>query len=430
LLHGCRIDEDCLRLNVFTPAADAGARPVLVWIPGGAFIGGTAGVPLYDGRRLAGRGNVVVVSVSYRVGALGFSAFPAQADRSAIANLGLQDQLAALRWVRANVARFGGDLGCVTVFGESAGAGSILALAGMPEAEGLFQRAIVQSAAPKGVIRWDEAVDRTTRLTAKLAPASLFDADVEALLDTQYACVQDGFHRTGMYYTPVPDGRTLVTAPFESFATGWARDVDLLIGTNRDEMWLYTTGAPGADAGVARIVAAQLEGEPGDRDARARTLIDAYRAAREARGEPATPCDVNHAIQTDLSLRCDSVRIAEARSARANTWMYLFSWESPWRGGAVRSCHALDLPFTFGSLDAPGMREFAGEGEAARVLSERMMDAWIAFARHGDPAHDGIGSWPVYESGRRATMELGVRCGVVDAPQEAERSAMERLLQA
>ena len=96
----------------------------------------------------------------------------------------------------------------------------------------------------------------------------------------------------------------------------------------------------------------------------------------------------------------------------------------------MRSCHALDLPFTFGNLDAPGMREFAGKGEAARVLSERLMDAWTAFARHGDPAHDGIGSWPVYESGRRATMELGVRCGVVDAPQEAERSAMEQLLQA
>jgi para-nitrobenzyl esterase len=421
LLHGCRIDEDCLHLNVYTPAADDRERPVLVWVPGGAFIGGTATVPLYDGRHLAERGDVVVVTLGYRVGALGFSAL----EEPFVSNLGLQDQLAGLRWVRRNVRAFGGDPSRVTVFGESAGAGSILELDGMPEAEGLFQRAIVQSGAPRGAITRGEALERTARVRARLEPATLHDAALEALLDAQYACVADGFHRTGMYYTPVPDGRTLVTPPWQSFQTGWARDVDLLIGTTRDEMWLYTTGAPDTDEGVALIAAAQLGGDAADRAERARGLIEAFRSARRARGEPATPCDLNHAIQTELSLRFDATRIAERGGA--NTWMYLFTWESPWRDGAVRSCHALDLPFTFGTLDAPGMPDFAGRGEAARVLAANVMDAWCAFARHGRPAHDGIGEWPAYDRAHRRTMELGATCGVREAPREAERLAMERL---
>jgi para-nitrobenzyl esterase len=427
LLHGCHMDEDCLQLNVFTPAADGAARPVMVWIPGGAFIGGAAGVPLYDGRALAANGDVVVVTVSYRVGALGFSALPKQGARPAIANLGLLDQIAALRWVRDNVAGFGGDPARVTVFGESAGAGSILGLAGMPAAEGLFRRAIVQSAAPRGVLGWDEALARTRAVQAALAKDELAGASVARVLEAQYACADAGIPRTGMYYAPVADGATLATPPWQSFATGWARDVDLVIGTTRDEMWLYTTGQPDADAVVARIVAAQLEGAP-DRDARARELIAGYRAARVARGAKASPCDVNHAIQTDLSLRYDATCIAAARAPRANTWMYLFTWTSPWRGGAVGACHALDLPFTFGTLDAPGMREFAGDGEAARGLSRRLRDAWTRFAREGEPGHPGIGAWPAYQPGRRATMELGARCGVQDAPLEAERALLERLL--
>jgi para-nitrobenzyl esterase len=427
LLHGCGMDEDCLQLNVFTPAADGAARPVLVWIPGGAFIGGAACVPVYDGRRLAAEDDVVVVTVSYRVGALGFSALPARAGRPAVANLGLLDQIAALRWVRGNIAGFGGDPSRVTVFGESAGAGSILALAGMPAAEGLFGRAIVQSAAPRGCLRPDEADARTAAVQAALAPGDLADAPVARVLEAQYACADAGIPRTGMYYAPVVDGRTLVTPPWESFTTGWARDVDLLIGTTRDEMWLYTTGQPATDEVVSLIVAAQLEGSD-DRDARARELIAGYRAARVARGAAATPCDVMHAIQTDLSLRYDATCIAAARAERANTWMYLFTWTSPWRGGAVGACHALDLPFTFGTLDAPGMPAFAGDGDAARALSRRLRGAWTGFARGGEPGHPELGAWPAYEPGRRATMELGPRCGALDAPLEVERALLERFL--
>jgi para-nitrobenzyl esterase len=431
LLHGARCEEDCLTLNVYTPACDAAARPVLVWLHGGAFIGGTACVPLYDASRLAARGDVVVVTLNYRVGALGWSFVDAHGE--AVANLGLQDQLAALRWVRDGVARFGGDPTRVTVFGESAGAGSILALAGMPEARGLFQRAIVQSGAARGVLEPDEAAARTRAVLAKLgAPDGgaepLRGAPLAALLEAQYACAAAGPHRTGMFYAPVHDRRTLHDSPAHAFATGFAAELPLLIGTTRDEMRLYASGQPDSEAGVARIVAPQLDwlGES-DRKPACRELYDAHRAARSARGEPCAPSDVYLAIQTELSLRHPVLRIAEARATSRNTWMYQFTWRSPLRGGLHGACHALDLPFTFGNLDAPGMAEFAGEGEAAERLAGRMIDAWCAFARDGDPSHDGAESWPVYERSRRATFELGAHCGVVDAPQEEERRALERL---
>jgi para-nitrobenzyl esterase len=431
LLHGAHCDEDCLTLNVFTPACDAGARPVLVWLHGGAFIGGTACVPLYDGRRLAARGDVVVVTLNYRVGALGFSFAPASGDEH-VANIGLWDQLAALRWVRDAIAAFGGDPARVTVFGESAGAGSILALAGMPAAEGLFTGAIVQSAAPRGMLTSAEAESRTGSVLAKLGvpgggAQALRDAPLAALLEAQYACADAGPHRTGMFYTPVPDGRGLVDLPGDAFTRGFASKLPLLIGTTRDEMRLYTLSFD-SEAIVALVVAAQLTWlEEPARGESARELIAVHRSERSARGEPCAPTDLFLAIQTDLSLRYHSARIAELRAPSRNTWMYQFTWTSPLRGGLHGACHALDLPFTFGTLDAPGMPEFAGGGEAAQRLSGAMMDAWCAFARRGDPSCDATGSWPAYTPERRATMELGARCGVLDAPQEPERSALARI---
>lgn len=430
LLHGCAIDEDCLHVNVYTPGRE-GERPVLVWIQGGAFLGGTACVPLYDGRRLAARGDVVVVTFNYRVGALGWSVLPGFSGDDAVANVGLLDQVAALRWVRRNARAFGGDPNRVTAFGESAGAGSLLALAGAPAAEGLFQRAIVQSAAPKGILTLDEARERTGRLLGRLAPAGevavLESVALDALLEAQSACVASGPHRTGMFYTPVPDGRTLTTDPFLAFGRGWARDVDLLIGTTRDEMGLYHFGQPDSDEGVARILAPQLSAQDATRVEACEAILSGFRAARAARGESTAPCDLFLAIQTELSLRFHATQIAEARASDENTWMYLFTWPSPWREGIVGACHALDLPFVFGNLDAPGMTEFTGGGDAARSLSEKMMDAWLAFARDGRPEHAGLGPWPHYDPEQRATMELGPECGLRLAPREPERALLAGL---
>jgi para-nitrobenzyl esterase len=433
MLEGCAISEDCLTLNVFTPELSpasfaqraagerrpSSGRPVMVWIPGGAFVGGTAGVPLYDGARLAARGDVVVVTVSYRVGALGFAPLAAEPGEPAAANLGLQDQIAALRWLQAHVAAFGGDPARVTVFGESAGAGSILALAGMPAARGLFARAIVQSAAPRGVIPLEQARERTRIWLEELglarAPRSaLRDVAVERLLDAQYAVIARTPPTNGFFYAPVVDGETLTVSPERAFAEGEARELPLLIGTTRDEMHLYWTGKPSSDDGVVALIAPQLRLPEAEAQRAARTLVEGFRAVRERRGEVATPCDVYLAIQTELSLRHDAVRLAEARIGR-RTWMYLFSWRSPVRGGVNGACHALDLPFVLGNLDAPGMAAFAGEGPEAQALAEAMMDAWAAFAR-GDPP------WPCYDAARRATFEFGRVRALRLAPLDEDRA--------
>jgi para-nitrobenzyl esterase len=425
MLAGAEIGEDCLALNVFTPGLGGPARPVLVWLPGGAFASGTAGVPLYDGARLAARADVVVVTVSYRVGALGFAYLDAEGREPAASNLGLQDQVAALRWVRANVAAFGGDPARVTVFGESAGAGSILALAGMPAAQGLFAGAIVSSAAPRGALTREEARERTRLWLAELGLAdasrrALRALPVEAILDAQSALVARGGFRTGMCYAPVLDDTVLTAPPWLAFAEGWARDLPLVIGTTRDEMHLYWAGVPKRDDGAIALIAPQLALPEADARRAAQILVDGFRGARERRGEPASPCDVYLAIQTELSLRRDAIAIAEARAADRRTWMYLFGWRSPARDGVMGACHALDLPFLFGNLDAPGMPAFAGEGAEARALSERIMDAWAAFARSGDPG------WPPYDAARRPTLELARVTELREAPLDEERVLIER----
>jgi para-nitrobenzyl esterase len=423
-------DEDCLFLNVWTPGPDAGRRPVLVWLPGGAFVSGDAAAPLYDGRRLAARGDAVVVTVGYRVGALGFATLGQGAGG---ANFGLQDQLAALAWVRDSIGRFGGDPANVTVFGESAGAGSLVALLAMPRARGLFRRAIVQSAAPEGVIDAAEGERRSALLLAQLglapgAAEGLRAAPVEKILDAQQALAGSRVWETGMLFAPVVDGELLPERPLAAVRAGAARDVELLIGTTRDEMRLYE-GAPFEPRDVAallKLVALQLPGDRASAEARARRLVEATRRARRARGEDVGPADLLYAIQSDLHLRIPATRLAEGHARhQERTRMYLFTWRSPARDGALGACHALDLPFTFGNLDAPGMAGFAGEGRDARRLCENLMDAWLGFARDGEPGHPGVGAWPCYEPSRRATMQLGASSGCVEAPLEAERRAWE-----
>jgi len=425
--------EDCLTLNVWTPGPGPGdRRPVLVWLHGGAFIGGTSGVPLYDGARLAREGDVVVVTLNYRVGALGFLYLgPGRG------NFGLLDQLEALRFVARHAAAFGGDPDRVTVFGESAGAGSVCALLAMPAARGLFRRAIVQSAAPAGVLGPAEAAERTAKLLGKLGlgaddVGALREVPVEALLDAQERTHAEGPFAKGMLFMPVVDGELLPRAPLEAAAAGAARDVELLVGTTREEMRLYVLAVLGegvGDALVPRILAAQLAGEVRDPAAAAARLAAGYRRLFAERGLAASAAELFYALQTDLGLRWPSHLLAARHAAhQPRTWAYLFTWPSPLAGGELRACHALDLPFTFGTLAAPGMAELAGAGAEAEGLSARLRAAWVAFARDGDPSHPGLGAWPSFAPPRFATMELGARCGVLEAPFAAESALWEGAL--
>src|SRR3954454_5273164 len=240
-------DEDCLTLNVWTPSVD-GRRPVMVWIHGGAFVPGAGSGLLYRGDRMAARGDVVVVTINYRLGAFGFATHPALADpdTGTQANWGLLDQIAALQWVQENIAGFGGDPGNVTVFGASAGAMSVSTLLGMPLARGPFAKAIAQSGGPVGV-SMENGVEATEDLARTLGLgageiARLRETPVDALIGAQASVSASRMVGGGLPFTPVIDGDVVPHPPLQGIAGGVSRDVPLLAGTNADEMRFFAIG--------------------------------------------------------------------------------------------------------------------------------------------------------------------------------------------
>jgi para-nitrobenzyl esterase len=331
--------------------------------------------------------------------------------------------------VRDSVGAFGGDAGNVTVFGESAGGMSVADLLAAPAARGLFRRAIVQSG-PPNALPAARAQETAAKLLAELGaagPDKLRDVPVESILQAQSGLLaQRG--AGGLPLTPVVDGAVLPDPPARAVADGCAADIPLLIGTNRDEAKLFMVADPKNRDPDDDVVRRRIERAfaAGDVPLSAADAIDAYRAARAARGENTDPREIWSAIETDRMFRIGSVRAAEDQSAhQPRTYSYLFTWESPAMGGALGACHAVEIPFVFGNLDSPGMDRFAGQGPAADALSGLMMDAWLAFARTGDPAHSGLGEWPAYEPSRRATMAFGPDTHVEDAPYEEERQLWE-----
>ena len=415
------MDEDCLTLNVTTPAADGGRRPVLVWIHGGGFRTGTGAIPWYDGTSFCTNGDIVVVSINYRLGALGYLHLE-DAGRPAAGSAGLADQVAALRWVRDHIASFGGDPASITVAGESAGAMSVGALLGSPATAGLFQRAILQSGAA------DHCVDRTTagrvadRFLVELgavrgtAPGGRsrdpYEADVDAVLAAQVATEQalardaevrtvSGISNLGMVFQPVVGTDLLPEPPLHAVGDGAGAGVDVMIGTNLDEMSIF--GRPRTDeAALHRHLDAMLG------DGRAAEAAAAYRLRL---GRDAAPVDVLLAARTDHVFRAPAIRLAEAH--RGSTWTYLFTWES-WVPG-LGSAHALEIPFVFDNLHQPGVEPFLGAGPSPQALADAVHHAWIGFVRDGDPG------WDRYEPGRRTTMVFGDGTSPEDDPLGAER---------
>ncbi|MEE9607611.1 MAG: carboxylesterase/lipase family protein [Myxococcota bacterium] len=431
--------EDCLYLNVWTPALDSARRPTLVWLHGGSFTSGSSAWPVFNGSALARRGDVVVVTLNYRLGALGFLPVhpPGAEPGTGLGNFGLLDQIAALRWVRANAAAFGGDPRNVTLFGESAGAMSAATLLGIPAARGLFQRAILQSGAAHHVHDREtgERIAQTFARQLELAPGDterLWDLPVEALLEAQRRTAAAVAHDVrGLPFQPVVDGALLPRPPIEAIGDGAAPALPLLVGTNRDEWTIYGLADPKAQkldesALLRRCERSLGVGDGSGRD-RARRLLETYRAAREGRAS-VEPRALWFAIQTDRWFRHPAMRLAELHAQRQEqTYAYLFTWESPALGGALGACHALEIPFVFGCTEAEALAPIVGNGPAAASLSGRMQDAWLAFARSGDPSHPDGDGWPGYEATRRATMVLGEPGGVEDAPLEAERSIWDEI---
>ena len=434
--------EDCLTLNVWTPGLDDARRPVLVWFHGGSFLRGSASWPPYDGAALARRGNVVVVTIQYRLGALGYLYLNeiCHGDSPSASNLGLHDQIAALEWVRDEIAGFGGAPGNVTVFGQSCGAISIGILLGTPRARGLFHRAILQSGPPFAIAPQDATPVAVTFLRAlELSAAEAFrlrDVPVERILAAQRVCAASPGNRPlDLPFIPVIDGDLLPRHPTDAIRAGISRDVDVLVGTTLDEMTPYLVIEPETmpldDHQLILRAQHVLRGTDSsgtiftDR-IQAERLVDVYRRARSARGVPTDATALWLAIKGDRFVRYPAARLAETQRAhRARAYMYLFTWPSPYMGGMFGACHMLDVPFVFGTVQDPMVQPFAGSGPDVHRLAERIQDAWINFARTGAPSHEGLGDWPPYDSERRATMILGAECRVEHAPLEAERQAWQ-----
>jgi len=408
--------EDCLTLNVWTPGL-SGRRPVMVWLHGGAFLKGAGSQALYDGATLARRGDVVVVTANYRLGLFGFLAL---GDERFAANAGLLDQLAVLEWVAEHAPAFGGDPGNVTVFGESAGAVSVAALMAAPAAAGRFHRAVAQSGAGRRLPSSAAAADLTDHLLARLgidraeAGDALLELPAERLLSAQVAVSVDVRRDDiGAGFQPWIDGVVLPVQASDGLAAGSAAGLPFLAGTNEQEMNLWRVLEPGLrqldDGGLALRVQRLVGEAAGD-------LLAAYRAARPG----ADPAQLWQAIWSDREFRIPSLRATEAQSTRSPaTYSYLFTWPSPAPG--IGSCHGLELPFVFGTLDSKGADRFAGSGPSAESLATTVQDAWLAFARAGDPG------WPTYDASERATMLLGEKCEVVHDPMAAERTAWDGL---
>ena len=419
------MSEDCLTVNVWTPGPDAtAARPVLVWVHGGSFTTGAGGIPWYDGSCLAARGDVVVVTFNYRLGALGFLHLGDLGGEAwaGSGNTGLLDQVAVLRWVRANISAFGGDPARVTVFGESAGAMSIATLLAMPEAAGLFQRAVLQSGAGTFVQDRATATALARDVLDELGVPSddlsrLADLPVEAILAAQ---AKAGGRRggVGLAFLPVVDGATLPSRPEAALAAGAGARVPVLVGTTRDEMRLFAAVAPEAfaaedEAALVRHVAAI----PDVGLERAPALVAAYRK----RWPDLSPTDLHVVVHTDHAFRRPAQRLAALQvEAGAKAWMYWFTWASPILGGLLGSYHGLEIPFVFDNLGGPAVEVLTGGGQHLQPLADAMADAWLGFARHGDPG------WPPYDpAGPRATMRFDLPPELLADPDADLRAAWE-----
>jgi para-nitrobenzyl esterase len=426
--------EDCLYLNVWTPAADAGKRPVMVWIHGGGFTGGSGSSAWYSGANLARRGDVVCVTVNYRLGALGFLHDPAFGD--APGNFGQLDQVAALRWVADEIAAFGGDPSNVTIFGESAGGMSVGNLMGSPLAKGLFQKAIPQSGASHNALSPEEAAAVRDAyfdaIGAHLHPDALRALPVEQILEAQgrtQAFMGTRMAGLAMPFQPVVDGSFLETRAIDAVRGGMSAGVATLVGSCADEWKLFTSmmpgGGEGIDEGSANRRTGRLGGGGEDADL-GEKILGVYRTAHEARGAAADPLSLFEAAMTDFAFRVPADRLAEAQAAHNPlTFAYRFDWPSPALEGRLGACHAVEIPFVFGTTDVS--KAFSGSGEEADALSATVMDAWLAFAKTGTPSTDAL-PWRAFDAVTRPTMILDRNCHIEEQPREAERRAWDGVI--
>ena len=442
--------EDCLFLNVWTPALDGKRRPVMFYCHGGGFSTGSAGSSVQDGGRLAAVYDVVVVASNHRLGLMGYLDL-SRFDGHFTANAGMLDIVAALAWTRDNIAEFGGDPGNVTIFGESGGGAKVATLMAMPAAKGLFHKAGIQSGAwprrqPKA------AADETARRLMKALdiPAQqarrLADVPAQTLLDLQLAAENGGgpllapsdgspalpasprLDRAGAdaeqpgQFAPVVDGAVLPRHPFDPDAPPLSADIPLKIGYNREEAMFMNMNRPETFSLSEDAMQARLAVEFGDQ---APVILAAYRQARPG----ASPSELYFAIATARIMGEDSIVVAGLKAAQsAPVYLYRYDYASnfPISGtdATLGAGHATDIGATFFNWDEHGLH---GNGPGLEQAAAHMSALWTSFARHGAPAADGVPAWPAYDTGDRPTMLIGADCILAHDPDGVARTMWESL---
>jgi para-nitrobenzyl esterase len=413
--------EDCLVVNVWTAGLDGGRRPVMVWLHGGAFtaLSGSTESPA----RLAARGDVVAVSINHRLNALGFlyldELSPGRYEGSGVA--GMLDIVAALRWVRDNISAFGGDPSNVTIFGCSGGGLKVSTLLAMPPAQGLFHRAIIQSGPYTQAVRPEVASEFADRMVGELGLSratvgQMDDIPVPRVLAAQDKALSQMTTGSGGGWPlwtvgPVVGGPALPAHPFEPTASPVSAGVPLIVGHNKNEailgvVALFPSDDEVTDDDVERM-AAQLQGDRG------RALVELYRRTRPSKSR----IELIDALMATDAMWIDSVRIAERKgvAGTAPVFMYRFDYETDLLGGRLRSCHSLEVPFVF---DDVGAVPLSGSRPDRFEVAKAMSEAWVAFAKHGDPNHPGMPTWPSYTASDRSAMVFDVKCRLEPDPTE------------
>ncbi|WP_313178060.1 carboxylesterase family protein [Stenotrophomonas sp.] len=422
--------EDCLFLNVWTPALDARARrPVLVYIHGGGFNNGSGSDPLYDGSALCRRGDVVVVTLNHRLNTFGYLYLGALGDPryAASGNAGQLDLVQALQWVREHATTFGGDPGNITVFGQSGGGAKIATLMAMPAARGLFQRAWTMSGQQVTAAGPRAAAQRAAvAMEVVHAPdlAALLRLPAADLLAATRARDPSRVEDTALYFGPVLDEAVLPVHPFWPQAPAQSAAIPMVIGNTHDETRAFLGNDPGNFALDWNTLPAQLEKQQFV-DLLPSVVIEHYRRLYPHY----TASEVFFAATTAGRSWRGAVEELEARARQpataAPTWSYQLDWPSPVEEGRLRAFHTLDIPLVFDNAGLPTAR--TGGGEDARALAGTMSDALIAFARHGDPNHAGLADWAPYTLPQRRTMLFDVHSRGADDPRGGERELYQRV---
>jgi len=423
--------EDCLVLNIFTPALSGGRnRPVMVWLHGGGFSTGSGSQPILDGTNLAHTSDVVVVTINHRLNVLGstFLGEAAGSDFALSGGVGMLDIVAALQWVRDNIDRFGGDPNLVTIFGQSGGGRKVATLMSMPGAKGLFHRAIIESGAVLRLTTPADAIHTTELLLAELGLkaaqarelqtvplASLLAAD--AAVSRKIALREPGMTAN----SPMVDGKAIPGHPWDPAAPALSAGIPLLIGYARTEETLYDRPTPETlaldEAGLKKRAATRLGGDP-DR------VIEAFRKAHPE----ATPWDLWILIATDHPRGTYSRELAKRKAiqAAAPAFLYRFDWETPEGGGHMRSPHTIEIQFVFNNIKIAG--PLISRMPEAYALAEKVSAAWVSFARTGNPNVPKLPKWAAYSATSRDTMLFNNESRVEKDPDHGPRLVMEQAL--